>query len=203
MYRILASFFVVFFGCSAATAGVVDFEDAWNDLGYASQVNSYYSSEGLVISGNYFGLIGGVSRGDQGNFDSEGTNGPASLSVNQLGQSIVLAFDETVDLSFDLSATFGLTSIVGFSASNGGNIVSAFQQSFTDILSNGLGTWYEQSFTGIDRLELSADQGWRAWQIDNLVFESSVSRDIPVPGPLTILGLGVLGLGMARRKKTA
>ena len=60
----------------------IDFEDAFSALGHEGDPSSFYSSQGLTINGNYFGILEGVSRGDSGNFDLEGTAGPASLAIN-------------------------------------------------------------------------------------------------------------------------
>ncbi len=193
---LIAAAFAVFAAPMTASAVVIDFEDAWDALGYTGQPTDFYAADGLTIGGNYFGLIGGVSRGDPGNFDSEGTNGPASLSVNTIGHEIILTFDTAVDLVLDLGATFGNTSDVTITTVRNG-VVDSMLMSFTDTLDNGLGTWTELSWADIDQISFQATGGWRAWSIDNLRIDEV---DVPEPGTLALLGLGLLGVAARRRR---
>ena len=186
--------------CSAAT---IDFEDAYFALGYTGKPTNFYAAQGLTIPNtNYFGILAGVSRGDPGNFDLEGTNGPASLAVNTIGHVIDLNFDTTVDLSLDLGIDFGETSDITVNTYNNGQLISSNPMSLTDTLNNGLGTWYPLAWSGVDRVELQATSGWRAWAIDNLQF-----APVAVPEPASIAiwsALGVAGfIGARRRRKNA
>lgn len=184
-----------------ANATIIDFEDAYADLGYQGQPTNYYSSDGLTIGGNYFGLIGGVSQGDPGNFDLEGTNGPSSLAVNTINHTIDLTFSYASDLALDLGIDFGNTSNITINTYLGGSLISSTLDAYTDTLDNGLGTWSTLSWSNIDRITLNATSGWRAWSVDNLQFENAAS--VPEPSSLALLGLGLAALGFTRKKNTA
>lgn len=189
--------FSLFVGTANAT--VIDFEDAYTDLGYTGQPTNYYSADGLTIGGNYFGLIDGVSQGDAGNFDLEGTNGPSSLAVNTISHTIDLIFGSTINLALDLGIDFGNTSNITINTYLNGSLVSSSLDAYTDTLNNGLGTWSTLSWSNIDRVTLNATSGWRAWSIDNLQFDNATS--VPEPATLALLGLGLAGIGFSRKKK--
>lgn len=185
---------------SVSNATVIDFEDAYADLGYQGQPTDYYAADGLTIGGYYFGLISGVSQGDTGNFNLEGTNSPASLAVNQIGQQIELNFGSAVNLSLDLGVSNGYESNIAVHTYLDNNFLNGSSSNYIDILNNGLGTWTTLSWSNIDRITLTATGGWRAWAIDNIQFDNVAS--VPEPTPLAMLALGLVGFGFFRNTKT-
>src|ERR1019366_2643077 len=104
--RITGTIFTVtllIFSGHAASAGVLTFDDAYAALGQGGNPATYYSSEGVTISGTYFGLVGGVGNGDPGNWSLEGTNGYAFLGCNE-GDSCspTFTFTSPQDVSLDI-----------------------------------------------------------------------------------------------------
>lgn len=181
-----------------ANAGLIDFEDAWDDLGYTGQPGNYYLADGLTIGGNYFGLISGVTQGDSGNFDLEGTNSPAVLAVNTIGHTIELIFGSSTNVSLDIGVAFGNTSDVLVSTFLGGNLISSNTLTISDTLNGGFGTWTQQNWVGVDKIELQAIGQYRAWAIDNVQFTTT---KVPEPSTLAVFALGLMCLGSRKFKK--
>lgn len=109
------------FGGQIASAATVTFDDAYASLGDLGNPATYYSSEGLTISGTYLGVIGGIGHGDPGGWGLEGTNGSVFLGCND-GDSCSPTFnfsssvdDVSVDIGLanDWSATFTVTGYLG------------------------------------------------------------------------------------------
>lgn len=185
---------------SFANAGLIDFEDAWDDLGYRGQPDNYYLAYGLTISGDYFGLISGVTQGDSGNFDLEGTNSPAVLAVNTLGHTIELIFGSSTNVSLDIGVAFGNSSNVLVSTYLGGNLISSNTLTISDSLNGGFGTWTQQDWVGVDKIELQASGGYRAWAIDNVQFTKT---EVPEPSTLAVFALSLMGFASRKFKKQA
>jgi hypothetical protein len=71
-------------------------------------IGDFYADMGMTISSNETLWLGnGVSQGDFGNFDIEGTNGPAFLSLwdSAAGGTVTFTFDGPVDFLVDLIHT--------------------------------------------------------------------------------------------------
>ena len=66
----------------AASAATINFDDAYELLGDLGNPATFYSSEGVTISGTYLGIVPGKGYGDPGGWGLEGTNGSASLGCN-------------------------------------------------------------------------------------------------------------------------
>ena len=72
---------ILVIGSGQAPAATIDFEDMYAAQGEVNDPATYYqSSFGVTFGGTYWGVIGGVTNGDAGNWDLEGTNGPSSLA---------------------------------------------------------------------------------------------------------------------------
>lgn len=71
-------------------------------------IGDFYADMGMTISSNETLWLGdGVSQGDFGNFDIEGTNGPAFLSLwsSEPGGTVTFTFDGPVNFLVDLIHT--------------------------------------------------------------------------------------------------
>ena len=91
--------------------GLVDFEDAvaWfgpgaNDMSMTG-LDTFYAGQGMTMSCNETVWVGdGVSQGDAGNFDIEGTEGPGYLALwdTTPGGTMTFTFDRPVNFLIDL-----------------------------------------------------------------------------------------------------
>jgi len=162
-----------------ANAQTFNFEDALATLGHEGNPATFYENQGLRFSGSYNGVIEGSSNGDAGNYQLEGTNGPASLaadSVGILGQTISLNFAcAQTALNFDLGAAYfniSQTPIpLDIQITSYLNGVQQSDQTITveDVLNDGNGTWYPQVFTNVDRVSLVSVAGGGTWAVDNII----------------------------------
>lgn len=97
----------------SAAAQVIDFEDALLNLGAGQHVTNddlghFYADEGLTISSPDNMWIGnGLAAGDHGDFDIDGTNGPAfiSLYLGNPGDKVVFTFNRRVHFDLDMIAS--------------------------------------------------------------------------------------------------
>ncbi len=123
-----------------------------------------------------------MSRGDSGNFDLEGTNGPASLGVNTLGQSIDLVFDsQQTFVCFDLGTAFfeqlAGSPDVSISAFLNGQEIESEQITLIDTINAGEGTWITRGYRNVDRVRVTATSGTALWAMDNIIADQSCGVD--------------------------
>ena len=202
MRRIAGTIFTVtllVFSGHAASAGVLTFDDAYAALGQGGNPATYYSSEGVTISGTYFGLVGGVGNGDPGNWSLEGTNGSAFLGCNE-GDSCspTFTFTSPQDVSLDIgfndgdSASFTVT----------GYLDSTPVGSETLTITNPnteTGTWDTFSLSGaVDEVVISSS-GAGAYGVDNVNFTAAAPE--PASFSMLLLGAAGLGIGAYRRRR--
>jgi hypothetical protein len=180
-----------------STAAIIDFE------GFATntEITNQYQGLGVTFANiGSAGTWGGISNGDPGNWDLEGTNGASFYGI-QADAIISLSFDSIIDdFSLDTSRSLGSqnTNTFTLTAYLGGSSIA--QQTITQAAIND---WTTVSFTGFsfDEVQLTSANGSRpVYGIDNVTFNESA----PVPEPSTILlfGAGLAGLvGFNRRRK--
>jgi hypothetical protein len=202
--RLLAVWLIVGLAASPGLAATITF-DEFPATNNNAPVTNAYAGLGVLFDGDNSGTFGGLSAGDPGNWDLEGTNGPAFLGNNGLNNastyvSTIHFTSGTGFVSFDVSRSTGSADGQTLTASvfNGATLLG------TTVLTLGpINTWTTLSFTavGIDRLVLDGSQtGFSPYGVDNLVFDHA-----PVPEPTTLLlvGSGVLGgLVRSRRRQT-
>lgn len=157
-------------------------------LGAGDIVTNQYASHGVTFSGVQYcsqgcptyGGIEGIDGKYVGNNGGEGTN-PFSVFFNSPVVSAAMGFatdPATTYVSAYLNGVFVETFSLATTYNNSG---TAFL-GFTNI------TFNEIRFK-IDRFESL---------IDNIQFKTA---SVPEPGPLALLGLGLAGIGFAKRKK--
>lgn len=181
-------------GAQAAVTITFDEFPATNDN---APITNEYAGFGVTFGATNAGTWGGLSAGDPGNWDLEGTNGPAFLGNNDAGYITSIFFSSLINnVSFDASRSSGSDAgqTLTISAYNGAALVASQTITFGDI-----NNWTSVSFatTGIDSLILDgSDTGFSPYGIDNLV--------IAVPEPETygmlLAGLGLIGFIAYRRR---
>lgn len=181
---ILPLFVLILSGLGSANAGLIDFEDLAG-VGPGGTVSATrYQANGVVFDNNGFAYNhpdgGANSAGwslDAGNFGG-------------IGGSFVNAVDSMSILVGDWCCDFDQATLSVFDASN--NLLGT---------SSGSGTsWFTLSVTanGISRFSIAADG---AVLYDNLSFrERGGANEVPEPTSLALLGLGVIGLAVVRRR---
>jgi hypothetical protein len=188
------------FSGHTALAGVLTFDDAYASLGNGGNPATYYSPEGVTISGTNSGVIGGIGNGDPGNWLLEGTNGSAFLGCNR-GNACSPTFDFSsavdgvsldIGLSNDFSASFTVSGYLDDSLVDSDTLV------VTDTGTDG-GTWDTFSLSGaVDEVVISSSfSGGFFYGLDNVNFDSAT----PEPASFSMLLLGVIGLGMGAYRR--
>lgn len=182
------------FGVQAAVTITFDEFPATNDN---NPITTEYAGLGVTFGSDNAGTWGGLSAGDPGNWDLEGTNGPAFLGNNDGGHITSIFFSSLINnVSFDASRSLGSSSgqTLTVSAYNGATLVSSQIITLGDI-----NTWTSVSFatSGFDSLILDgSDTGFSPYGIDNLV--------AAVPEPeiygMLLAGLGLVGFMAYRRR---
>jgi len=194
-----AGFIILISGFANAT--LINFEDIYSDLGEESDPGSYYFlSHGVTFSGDYYGVNGGVSNGDVGNWDFDGTNGSAYLGNNRVGGvTTTMSFTNIISsISFDLGENFDDTNIFSINLFLGSALVDSQNLTVIDN-DNGTGTWETfNSSQQFDYITITG-QGSSGWGLDNIEFTTTA---VPEPSTLAIFALGLMGLASRRLKKT-
>lgn len=189
-----------------ASAAVLTFDDAYAALSDAGNPATFYSSDGVTISGDYFGVIGGLSNGDPGGWGLEGTNGSAFLGCND-GNSCSPTFtfaNPVNDVSLDIglanhwSATFTVSGYLD------GSLVSSDTFTISDPNNRG-GTWDTFSLNGnVDKVVVTdsfSSPGF-AYGLDNVSF-SPATAAVPEPASWAMLLIGFGMVGAVTRRRTA
>lgn len=194
-------------GSGTAAAGVIAFDDAYASLDDGGNPATYYSSEGVTIGGDFFGLAGGIGNGDPGDWSLDGTNGSAFLGCNDGNScsptftfaSPVDQFSLDIGLANDWAANFTVSGYLD------ANLVDSQTLNFTDTGTTG-GTWNTFTLNGsVDQVVVSSSfsKGF-AYGIDNVQFASGSAAPEPASISLMLFGSVFLGVTALRRyKRTA
>lgn len=194
----LAAGLVMSFGAQAAVTITFDEFPATN---INSPITAEYAGLGITFGADNSGTWGGLSAGDPGSWNLEGTNGSAFLGNNGLNNSSTyvtsIFFSSLINnVSFDASRSLGSSDgqTLTVNAYHGATLVASQTITF-----GGINSWTPVSFStaGIDSLILDgSDAGFSPYGIDNLV--------VAVPEPemygMLLAGLGLMGFMASRRR---
>ncbi|MDQ1315771.1 MAG: hypothetical protein QG662_1880 [Pseudomonadota bacterium] len=200
---------IVSMSFGAAHADILAFDDAWSANGDTYVPTSYYP--GVTISGDTIGVMGGVSNGDPGNWDLEGTNGPAFLGVNSgVGSATTFTLSSPVtSFSMDVGLANGWNNDFTLTAFLGATPVHSVSFTLTDA-NGGTGTWHTAAISGVgafDSVTLTSTSGTGfAWGMDNVVFSSTPVAATPIPtlsqwGMILLSALLAIGTILALRRQ--
>jgi hypothetical protein len=156
-----------------------------------------YAYLGVTFAGTDDGTTwGGISNGDPGNWDLEGTNGPIFSGFNGSSYAMTLtAGDSFLNFMLDVSRSNGSSSFDTFT------LEGYVNNSLVETTTVPLPTINDWTTVG---LTLPADEvrwfgtgaGFHPFGIDNLNFDV-----VPEPAGIALAAIGLLGLcGFARRR---
>lgn len=198
---ILAAALLVFSG-HAASAGVIQFDDAYATLSDEGDPATFYVPQGVTISGSYFGLVGGTGNGDPGGWSLGGTNGSAFLGCNS-GDSCSPTFNfssPVSDISMDIGLSYGSSASFTVSSYLSNVLVGSATLGISDS-STSTGTWKTFSLTGSADKVVISSVGADAYGVDNVIFSAQA------PEPSTWMaafgGLVLMVGGRYRNRKEA
>lgn len=181
---IMAAVAIMAVGSANAVPYTMDFTNATLNLGAASQIDltNQYAAFGL----NFSHIYRYIDSRDP--FDQYGiSNGNAGENTNPAATGSITFTSTTNFVNFDWWS-IGTSNVVvtAFDAAN--NVLGTFVG--TGSGSNAINA------TGIKYLTLHDDGGFA--QISNLTYDRN---PVPEPATMTLLGLGLLGAGVARRRR--
>jgi len=184
-------------------------------------ITNLYGSAGVTFGTDNSGIWSGLSQGDPGNWDLEGTNGGAFLGNNGAsnGNSYVTSIffsSMASDVSFDVSRSNGSSAGQTLTASAYSGLALLSTQM---VLLGAINSWTSMVFGigGISSLVISGSTaGFSPFGLDNLQFSTNghpatdgigdVTTNvtaIPEPGTYAMMlaGLGLMGF-VARRRSS-
>jgi len=185
--------------CASANAYVINFDEIAPANGNFGFLTEEYAALGIhFVTTDDGSIFGGMSNGDPGNWDLEGTNGPAFLGFNGASYSAIANFDVAMGfVSLDVSRSLGSADGNTFTldAYSGINLVGS-----QTVTLGPINTWSTVSITGagFDSIQMSgAGGGFHPFGVDNLIFTPA----IPAPGALLLAGIGAGLVAKLRRSK--
>ena len=185
-----------------ASAGTINFEEFAADNSNGPMPASRYAYLGVTFNATDDGTTwGGLSAGDPGNWDIEGTNGATFMGLNGSSYGLEMSFASSVS-NFSLDASRSAGSSSGRSLTVSGYLGATLVDSLT--LTFGLvNDWSTFSLLGVfDRVVLAGSTGtsFNPYGVDNINWDTTSA--VPVPGSLPLLLAGLGAVGVLRRRKT-
>jgi hypothetical protein len=190
----VASFFLILASPIAASGAVINFED----LSHGTVVTNQYAGLGATFGPGNFGVVGGISEGDPGNWDLDGTNGPHFLGFNG-------PYDQTITWSSDINGfSLDVSRSLGSGAGNTFTLTGLQNGVIVDsevVALGAINTWTTVTLTGLfDEIQwVGAGAGFHPFGVDNLVF----NQVVPEPSVLALSGLVVAAFGVRRFRRGA
>lgn len=193
---------VVGVALSQASAETITFDEFAYDNGNGTIPAGRYSALGVTFNGTDDGSTwGGVSNGDPGNWDLEGTNGAGFSGFN--GESYVMTLLFASDItSFSLDASRSLGSQAGDSITLEAYLNNVLVAS-TSAIFGDINAWVTLSLVGglWDEIRwIGAGNDFHPFGVDNINF-TFADREVPLPAALPMFLAGLAGLGFARGRK--
>jgi hypothetical protein len=183
---------IIFGVCGPASAVIIlTFDDIpahqGNNINDVIREDYAYLGVHFNSDGRHSGIVRlGISQGDPGNWNLEGTNGPQFLGHNSIGLTGLIEFDMPIS-SYQVDVAEGHDGVINltFEAYNASGLLES-----VTLQSTSPGVWetIKLSATGITRIEYYSPS---SFALDNMQF---------VPEPATLLRLG-LGAVLVRRKR--
>ena len=197
---------VAFEAAAGPLAGFEDFEDLnaimagaagpWNSDTDNPIVDPGDIAEGVAFDAS----AGGLVTGGPPDFSS------IMIGANSLWEELDVIFDAGVNaVGLDIfHANGGLMSNITVSLFDMDDALILATQILVGSAATG-GTFFGviDDMASIGRVRVAATSGAGFELIDNVAFGSFGVTSVPTPGSLALLGLGLAGLGLARRRKAA
>jgi len=179
----------------AGTALQITFDEfeAANDN--ASFLTNEYAGMGVNFLTTDDGVIyDGLTGGDPGGWDIEGTNGTQFMGFNGSSYSATMLFDTTIN-AFRLDAARSSGSSAGNTVKIEGYL-NGVLINFMTVTLGDINEWSTLSIDGsFDKIVMFGNgNGFRPFGVDNIQWNA-----VPTPSSLALLGLGGLLAGRRRR----
>ena len=185
----------------AANAGSICFDEYAPDNTNGPMPADRYSSLGVTFNATDDGTTwDGLSDGDPGNWDLEGTCGSTFSGFNGNSYGLTMLFSTDVeDFALDAARSNGS------SAGNELTVQGWHNGSMVEMLTLVLGdvnSWTTFALSSVvDEVRLfGTGAGFHPFGIDNIRWNTA-GAEVPEPGTLALLGSGLLGIGLVRRRR--